>query len=378
MKKILSGMLYRLFRGYEIWALLALFFIVAGYFTFVEIATIDYVAVKTGYTNTFYIDMEDSVITKENAEQYCYKNSGISAYDLYRYRIEKLPQETFDKIHKDMNSEPVYEVRTIFRLVFRSYLVASVLMVIFIPIFFGRLFSDGTIKNLVSGGYSKRLIYLSSLLLTFAIDLVLNVASLVIIAVLCLILQWLPPIYLPVLLPAFLLSVLLSFTITSFSIGSLFAGGKKTLAFILGFVMIATRFFSSSFFASGLLLSGQAMSYHDLSEETKELIKESGPNNLEVKLDLSQFIEKYYINGERVIYVFADESTYPKAVVNTLLVFVYGDPYLIDTTFVYVGYDAYSMARDGLMAINFAANAFWILFFNGVALFIFNKRELHC
>ena len=378
MKKILSGMLYRLFRGYEIWALLALFFIVAGYFTFVEIATIDYVAVKTGYTNTFYIDMEDSVITKENAEQYCYKNSGISAYDLYRYRIEKLPQETFDKIHKDMNSEPVYEVRTIFRLVFRSYLVASVLMVIFIPIFFGRLFSDGTIKNLVSGGYSKRLIYLSSLLLTFAIDLVLNVASLVIIAVLCLILQWLPPIYLPVLLPAFLLSVLLSFTITSVSIGSLFAGGKKTVAFILGFVMVAARFFSSSFFASGLLLSGQLMSYHDLSEETKELIKESGPNNLEVKLDLSQFIEKFYINGERVIYVFADESTYPKAVVNTLLVFVYGDPYLIDTTFEYVGYDAYSMARDGLMAINFAANAFWILFFNGVALFIFNKRELHC
>lgn len=371
-------MLFRLVRGYEIWALLALFFLISGYFTFVEIATLDYVAVKTGYTNTFYIDMEDSVITKENAEQYCYKNSGISAYDLYRYRIEKLPQETFDKIHKDMNSEPVYEVRTIFRLVFRSYLVASVLMVIFIPIFFGRLFSDGTIKNLVSGGYSKRLIYLSSLLLTFAIDLVLNVASLVIIAVLCLILQWLPPIYLPVLLPAFLLSVLLSFTITSVSIGSLFAGGKKTVAFILGFVMVAARFFSSSFFASGLLLSGQLMSYHDLSEETKELIKESGPNNLEVKLDLSQFIEKFYINGERVIYVFADESTYPKAVVNTLLVLVYGDPYLIDTTFVYVGYDAYSMARDGLMAINFAANAFWILFFNGVALFIFNKRELHC
>ena len=290
MKKILSGMLYRLFRGYEIWALLALFFIVAGYFTFVEIATIDYVAVKTGYTNTFYIDMEDSVITKENAEQYCYKNSGISAYDLYRYRIEKLPQETFDKIHKDMNSEPVYEVRTIFRLVFRSYLVASVLMVIFIPIFFGRLFSDGTIKNLVSGGYSKRLIYLSSLLLTFAIDLVLNVASLVIIAVLCLILQWLPPIYLPVLLPAFLLSVLLSFTITSFSIGSLFAGGKKTLAFILGFVMIATRFFSSSFFASGLLLSGQAMSYHDLSEVPKELITESAHHNPHDTPALSQSI----------------------------------------------------------------------------------------
>lgn len=378
MKKILSGMLFRLVRGYEIWALLALFILISGYFTFVEIATLDYVAVKTGYTNTFYLDLDDSVITKDNAEQFCYKNSGVSAYNLYRYRIEKIPQDDFDKIYTDMKSEPVYEVRTIFRLVFRSYLVASVLMVIFIPIFFGRLFSDGTIKNLVSGGYSKRLIYLSSLLLAFAIDLVLNVASLVIIAVLCLILQWLPPIYLPVLLPAFLLSVLLSFTITSVSIGSLFAGGKKTLTFILGFIMIATRFFSGSFLATGLLWSGQALNYSEVNEETFEKIKANGPNSFEMKLDLSQFIEKYYVNGERVIYLFADESSYPKSVVNLLLAVIYTDPYLIDSTIEYIGYDPYLMARDGIMAINFAANAFWTVLFNGAAIFILNKRELHC
>lgn len=371
-------MLFRLVRGYEIWALLALFILISGYFTFVEIATLDYVAVKTGYTNTFYLDLDDSVITKDNAEQFCYKNSGVSAYNLYRYRIEKIPQDDFDKIYTDMKSEPVYEVRTIFRLVFRSYLVASVLMVIFIPIFFGRLFSDGTIKNLVSGGYSKRLIYLSSLLLAFAIDLVLNVASLVIIAVLCLILQWLPPIYLPVLLPAFLLSVLLSFTITSVSIGSLFAGGKKTLTFILGFIMIATRFFSGSFLATGLLWSGQALNYSEVNEETFEKIKANGPNSFEMKLDLSQFIEKYYVNGERVIYLFADESSYPKSVVNLLLAVIYTDPYLIDSTIEYIGYDPYLMARDGIMAINFAANAFWTVLFNGAAIFILNKRELHC
>ena len=378
MKKILSGMLFRLVRGYEIWALLALFILISGYFTFVEIATLDYVAVKTGYTNTFYLDLDDSVITKDNAEQFCYKNSGVSAYNLYRYRIEKIPQDDFDKIYTDMKSEPVYEVRTIFRLVFRSYLVASVLMVIFIPIFFGRLFSDGTIKNLVSGGYSKRLIYLSSLLLAFAIDLVLNVASLVIIAVLCLILQWLPPIYLPVLLPAFLLSVLLSFTITSVSIGSLFAGGKKTLTFILGFIMIATRFFSGSFLATGLLWSGQALNYSEVNEETFEKIKANGPNSFEMKLDLSQFIEKYYVNGERVIYLFADESSYPKSVVNLLLAVIYTDPYLIDSTIEYIGYDPYLMARDGIMAINFAATAFWTVLFNGAAIFELNKRELHC
>ena len=378
MKKILSGMLYRLFRGFEIWALLVLFILVSGYFTFVEIATIDYVAVKTGYTNTFYVDFEDSVITKENAEQYCFKNSGISAYDLYRYRVEKIPQESFDKISADMKSEPVWEAKTMFRLVFRSYLVASVLMLIFIPIFFGRMFSDGTIKNLVSSGFSKGQVYLSSLLLTFAIDLVLNLASLFIIAVVCVFLQWQPPIYLPVLIPAFFVSLVLSFTITSLSLGSLFAGGKKTLAVILGFVMIAARFCSSSFLAAGLLWSEQAMSYSELSDETRELIKANGPNSLERKIDLSKFIEKYYINGEQIKYLFSDESSYPPAVINALLVFIYIDPYLIDSCDMYVGFDSYEMVRDGLVTINIAANVCWTVLFNGAAILILNKRELHC
>ena len=212
MKKILAGMLFRLVRGFEIWALLALFIIVSGYFAFVEISTVNYVAVKNDLEFAFIYDGEDTVITKENAEQFCYKNSGVSARDLYRYRIETIPQESFDKINKDMDAEPVSEVKTIFRLVFRSYLVASVLMMIFIPIFFGRMFSDGTIKNMISSGFSKGLIYISSLLLTFAIDLLLILMRLVMVAVFCVCFQWQPPIYLPVLIPAFLLSVLLSFT----------------------------------------------------------------------------------------------------------------------------------------------------------------------
>ena len=151
-----------------------------------------------------------------------------------------------------------------------------------------------------------------------------------------------------------------------------------TLNFILGFIMIATRFFSGSFLATGLLWSGQALNYSEVNEETFEKIKANGPNSFEMKLDLSQFIEKYYVNGERVIYLFADESSYPKSVVNLLLAVIYTDPYLIDSTIEYIGYDPYLMARDGIMAINFAANAFWTVLFNGAAIFILNKRELHC
>ena len=378
MKKILSGMLYRLFRGFEIWALLALFICIAGYFTFVEISTVHYVAVKHDFTNTFYFELEDTVMTKENADQYSYKNSGIKVSDLYRYRIEKIPQDEFDKIHEDMNAEPVSEVDTIFGLILRCYLVSSVLMVIFIPVFFGRMFSDGTIKNLVSSGFSKSLIYSASLLLTFAIDIILDVCSLLLIAVICLILQWQPPIYLPVLIPAFVVSILLSFTVTSVSVGALFAGGKKTIAFILGFVMIASRFFSVSLMAAGLLWSAQAMSFSEMSPETKEFLKESGPNSLERKIDLSEFVEKYYVNGKQITYLFADKNSYPPAVVKTLLVFIYIDPYLIDSADEYMGFYPYLMARDGLMTVNIATNVFWTVLFNGAAIFILNKRELHC
>ena len=377
MKKILAGMLYRLFKGFEIWALLALFILISGYFTFVEISTIRYVAVKHDLTNTIYFELEDTVITKDNADHFCYKGSGIKAYDLYRYGIEKIPQDEFDKIHEDMDGEPAEEVDTIFSLVLRAYLVPSVLMVIFIPVFFGRLFSDGTIKNLVSSGFSKSRIYLASLLLTFAIDIILILFSLLIIAAQCLILQW-PPVYLPVLLLALVVSVLLSFTVTSVSVGALFAGGKKTVAFILGFVMIAARFFSVSCLAAGLIWSAQAQSIYDMSPETKELLKESGPNSLERKIDLSQFIENYYVNGKQITYLFAEKNGYPPAVVKTLLVFIYSDPYLIDSSDTYMGFEPYQMARDGLMTINIAANVFWIVIFNGAAVFILNKRELHC
>ena len=96
MKKILAGMLYRLFKGFEIWALLALFIVISGYFTFVEISTLHYVAVKHDLTNTIYFELEDTVITKDNADQFCYKGSGIKAYDLYRYGIEKIPQDSLE------------------------------------------------------------------------------------------------------------------------------------------------------------------------------------------------------------------------------------------------------------------------------------------
>jgi len=95
MKKILSGMFFRLVRGYEIWALLALFLFAVTYLSYTDVMELNYLSAKyvPGYTYSYDYDNVETVIYKDNAEQFCFKNSGISAFDLYRSSVEKIPQE---------------------------------------------------------------------------------------------------------------------------------------------------------------------------------------------------------------------------------------------------------------------------------------------
>lgn len=382
MKKILAGMTYRLFKGFEIWALIGLFFFSFIYLTYIDVMNIDFVCAKNrpGYSHTY--DREDTaiVLTHDNADQFCFKYSGISAKDAYRYRVEKLPQEEYDMLYDKMASNVLMEVDTVFHVLLRIFLIPSVLMGIFIPVFFGRMFSDGTVKNLISCGFGKGKIYLATLLMTFFIDLVLTFLSVIIFAVICIRLQWQPPIYLPVLLPTLVIAFLLLLNINSVCIAILFVSKKKVAAFIAAFLMFVVRYVPSSFLCSGVLWNAQMNSFGKIEQSTIDLIKDNGgQNGLEKKINLSQFIEEYYVNGQKITYLFAEENSFPPAVVKTLLVFIYIDPYLIDAAdHYYFGFSPYMMARDGLMTINIASNIFWISFVSGLGLYIFKKREIHC
>lgn len=382
MKKILSGMFFRLVRGYEIWALLALFLFAVTYLSYTDVMELNYLSAKyvPGYTYSYDYDNVETVICKDNAEQLCFKNSGISAFDLYRSSVEKIPQEEYDKLSNEMHDNPYYEMETLYLEIQRSFFIPAVLMAIFIPVFFGRLFSDGTIKNIVACGYSKGKIYLASLVMTAILDLAMILLSLIILAGICICLKWQPPVYLPVLITAAFISFLLLLLITSVCLAALFAGGKKTVAFVVGFVMVAARFFPASIFSTGLLWLGQSHnSISEISDDTIALLKEVGRNGLEERIDLSQFIEKYYVNGEEIEYIWKLENTHPPVVKASLLTLIYLDPYLVDAAKLYsYGFSPYLMYRDGVMAINITSNIFWIGITNGLALLAVRKRELHC
>lgn len=381
MKKILAGMFFRLVRGYEIWALIGLFLFAAIYLTHTDVMTLDYLSAKytPGYTYSYDYGKGETVISNDNADQFCYKNSGISAFDIYRARVEKIPQDEFDRLNDELFNNPVREMEKIYQVIQRSFLIPAVLMAIFIPVFFGRLFSDGTIKNIVACGYSKGKIFFASLVMTAILDIALILSSFLIIAGICIWLKWQPPIYLPVLISAAVISVLLLFTITSVCMAVMFAGAKKTIAFVAGFIMLVVRFYPVSFFCTSLLWMGQYLPVSEMDQDVLEQLKKEGRGSLEIRFDLSQFVDKYYLNGEEIRYVWKEENDLPPAVTKPLIALIYLDPFLVDLDYnVYMGFTPYLMYRDGLMAINIASNIFWICCINGLGILVVNKRELHC
>ena len=378
MRKILSGLLFRLFKGFEIWGLIALLLFAAGYIDFSLMDRENYLNLVHEDADYVLAGEEEYNLEDGGVKAYRFETQGVSALDVYKYGIEELPEDV-GKILNGSNYS-IVEMNLICFLFLLAFAIPMVLMTIFIPVFFGRMFSDGTIKNIVACGYGKRKIYLSALILTAVLDLTMILLSLITLVVICICLQWQPPVYLPVLITAAVISTLLLITITSVSLAAMFAGGKKTLAFVAGFIMFAARLLPVSVFSTGLLWYRQSiMNSSEISEETIAILKESGRNGLERKIDLSQFIDRFYVNGKEIQYLWKPENALPPVVCKTLIAISYMDPYLVDADdHMGFGFSPYLMYRDGVMAINIASNIFWIVVINGLGLLVVNKRELHC
>ncbi|MBR4913867.1 MAG: ABC transporter permease subunit [Clostridiales bacterium] len=376
MKKILSGMLYSLSKGYEIWVLIVLVVIAGAFLDFQNLSSIDSIAIGTfGETADLSAEEQTLIITKDNIDQYRFKESGISAFDVYRFNVDPLPRDVYDKIQKDFFYCPYEEMQGIFNGLNSLHVVAAVLMVVFIPLFFGRMFSQGTIKNLLTCGYSRTKIYLSALLLTVFIDLALFLIRFLGFVLMCVCLKWYPPVYLPVLVPGVLVSLLLLFTTTSLTLAALFITNRKTVAFIIGFLMVISFDFSISKFAHDQLLNYElampsAIFYN---EEYVKVIQEQGSNVLEERFDYSNFEIEMYYEDQRLV-SFGVGDSIPSVVKYSLFALMYSDPTLIQS--MQDRFSPYLMTRDGLIYISMGVNVIWIILTNGLGVLFFRKREI--
>lgn len=377
MKKILSGMFYNLFRGFEIWLLLILVVICGVFDDINNLRDYDVIAVGVfGETRDYSDEDRTLIISPDNIDQFRYKGSGISAFDVYRYHIEPLPKDVYDKLGYDMYYIPHDEANAVFDRIKNLYIFPAILMAIFIPVFFGRLFRQGTIKNLLTCGYSKVMIYLASLIMSVVLDLALFLIRLLGFVLVCACLQWQPPVYLPVLIPSAVVSLLLLITISSFSLAALFISSKRTVAFVVGFIMAFSATTSVSELASTFLWNYEVVRTSAAeNEDYMDFVKEQKQYLLEERFNFGNFSSDFYYGDKLIISLYA-ESSLPAPLRYVILALIYSDPALIQgADFMF---EPYLMARDGLLYVSMGVNTIWIILSSGLGIAIFRKREIHC
>jgi len=355
MKKILAGMFFRLFRGFEIWALIGLLLIASTYIFSATISNQYYMSYEAGMHKTF-------------------EDLGVSDLDVYKFSNEPISRESFDKLLYEDNVAGE-ELNCLEILIGFAHLIPAILIAIFIPVFFGRMFSDGTIKNYIICGYKKGDVYLSSLCLTFVIDIVIMVLNVLILVLVCCAYSWHPPVYLPVCILQFVIVSLVLFTVSSIIISVMFISSKRTIAFIAGFLVI---FLITTPLSSTIAESMMSSYYEPASDaQIEELRKERetmDKHDFGMKIDLSEHMIRMYNKDKELKEM--GTSSLPPVLKTVCLAVIYLDPIAMTATGTGEAFPWYLAYRDGLMAICVASNVFWIILANGIGLVVTKKREI--
>lgn len=361
-------MFFRLFKGYEIWVILVLLlmssYLFIGSFRANSIVNADCYSTVDGADN--------ETPTAEDIRSLCFASQSFSVYDAYRYNVESMPRDLYESIE---NSYALDEISFLFTTLVKVNIFPAILIVIFIPVFFGRMFSDGTLKNLLACGHSKSKIYLSSLILTAVIDTAMILFNLMVIAALCLFYKWQPPIYMPVVLPFIILELMILAVISAVSLAVMFGSNKKAASFVTGFVLAIGMLFPVDIYGYHAFYSLRlpAGDPNAILQTYNDTIKEKGPNVIDREFDLSLMDEVDYYEGQAVFRL--DKANAGAG--NVFITIICCSPsfavHLIGNNF---GFPSYMLAKSGLMTINIACSAVWILLSTPLGYLAFRRKEV--
>ena len=375
MRKLLSGYLFRMIKDPVIWVLLTLSVIASVYITSISFEELSTVTVL--HTNKhFYLGNYNQVyIDADNAKEYRFESLGVSARDVEHLCLVPIDQDAFNLLFYGVNTASL-ESRMFNGFLVSLHYVPAVVIALIIPIFFGRLFSDGTMKNHVACGYSKRKIYLSAMIFSFLVDILMILINILVFICYCIYYEWKPPMYLPSAFTALLVEVLIVFNVSAVVISALFASTRKTVTFIVGFLMLAFIFMESNpltevYYEHNVDASNTQA---ELAEYNR-LAKEYGYNAFETKIILSKLSSEEYFGDRKIIS--ADENNLPKALRTTIVTLIYLDPALTVRGELGYGGNNNICFRSGALFIESVANTLWIVASAGIGITLFKKRELH-
>lgn len=379
MRKLLSGYLFRFLKGYEFWILIALYTAASAFLIYTFASSKSFITMTRGNYTLPWGEHGEINISKDNIKDYKFESLDVSELSLYRYYVGPVPKEDFDAID---NSVAISERDVFWELIEFLHIVPSVIVLILIPDFFGTMFKDRTIKNLIACGHSKFKIYLSSLVFSLLLNLAMIFASITIYALLCLFYMWKPPVYLPVVLVMLLVEIFITTTLSSICLAVVFTSGKRTVAFVASFLMIwaVIGVYLGKYEGSGSdtisVLYFEVNDYENNDaawQEYKNIIKTEGHYNFEDRFDVFEFREKTYYKGKE--FNLTNEGYVDPVQKFARMTVIYMDPLMVQR-FESFGLEAYTCCRDGLMAIELANNVFWILASTAIGITFFKKREL--
>ncbi len=355
MKKILSGLIYRALRSIETWVLI-------GFFIFASI-----------FISCISISDPDNGISADPGKRF--ESLDVSPKDAYRLLAEALPEDVYYKLDTE-DEEVTNEIRMLYDIPDTILMIQIISLVIYLPVFLGRMFSDGTVKNLIAGGHSKGKIYLSSLLFSIVLDIAMMITGTCLFMLMCLILGWHPPIYFPIAMIMFLISMLISVMVSSVCVAVLFISRKPTVAFVVSFLLMFMLYFVSVSVPAAIIAGTQRIDTNGENVKRIKQIRDEAPYDLEEYFVLSEFNYRFTYHGEDI--VFFGDSYLPSPVKTAVLLVTYADPALVLHTYEGISISYYIMYRDGLMAINIASNIFWITLSSFCGIIVFRRKEIHC
>ena len=95
MKKILAGMFFRLFKGCEVWVLLALMVICSLYFNYASMNSEQFLYIyHSEYTEEVSSHRGEVTVNvnKDNVEQFRFENFNVTTEEAYKYLVEPIAQ----------------------------------------------------------------------------------------------------------------------------------------------------------------------------------------------------------------------------------------------------------------------------------------------
>ena len=240
MSRVLRSMTYRLIHNVPVWA------IVLG-LVFLEVFILFFGGLNGRFSECF---ANHATYAMHNHETETEEKVYVSFEEEDPLLVNKYTQRvymgSFNFVPGQMNK---YEV-SISNCGSVSELLAAVLFLIFaadsviVMVFFGEIFSDGAIRNMVAIKTKKVFVYLVSLFINAVMCLLMYILVFAVLAVCVLLAGFYPMIYAPAFITAVLIGLLVTIAVTSLFIFILFVDQNPLISFILCALLVAVSVLS--------------------------------------------------------------------------------------------------------------------------------------